>query len=151
VRLLFHACFDPSVNLARSRDDALRQSWDLSKTLTGPDPSPESTPKSGGGQRRGEATKRLSRYDRIAAVRVPSRTGHGIGVLGEPGRVVLARQVGRGCLVSLGTQLPFHQVLVPSHVSGAMDQRETRSYPYPLFSPSPARGYGRAAAPNSSR
>jgi len=112
-------------------------------------------------QRRGETTKRLSHHDQIAAAQAPRRAGHGIGVLSEPGRVVLARQVGRGRLVSPGAQLPFHQVPVPSHVSGAMDQHKhghlitsltaaTPSAPSTGAQPRHARGSGSSRIPASS-
>ena len=75
------------------------------------------------GQRRGEAAERLGHHDQIAA-QVPRRAGHRVGVLGEPGRVVLARQVRRDRLMAPGAQLLLHQVPVPAHVGGTMDQRK---------------------------
>jgi hypothetical protein len=54
----------------------------------------------GGDQRRGEASERLGDHDQVTAAQPAGRAGHRIGVLRQSGRVVLARQVRRGGLVS---------------------------------------------------
>lgn len=77
-----------------------------------------------GGQGRGERAVGLP-HDR----QVPpagGRTRDGGRVVGEGGRFVVARQVGRDRVVSPGAQLRLGQVPVPAGVAGAVDQHESR-------------------------
>jgi hypothetical protein len=83
-----------------------------------------------GDQRCREAAVRLGDDYEVA----PTVDGayNGVGIVGQRGRVVVARQIGRDGLVSPGTQLLLDEVPVPANVSAAVDERERRHRPRSL-------------------
>ena len=76
-----------------------------------------------------ERTERLGDHDQIRPV--ADRPDHGVRVLGQAGRVVLARKVRRHDVVTSGPQFGLHQVPVPADVAGAVDQ-DVRGHRHPL-------------------
>ena len=71
---------------------------------------------------RRENAGRLRDHDQLAPV--ADRLEHGVGVVGQPCRVVVARQVRRHRVMTPATQLGLHQMPVPADVAGAMDEDE---------------------------
>jgi hypothetical protein len=71
-------------------------------------------------QRRGERAEGVRDHDEVGAV--ADGVDHGVGVLGQPGRVVVARKVGRHDVVAPGAQLGAEQVPEPRVGRGAGDQ-----------------------------
>ena len=71
---------------------------------------------------RRESAGRLRNHDQLAPV--SDRLEHGVCVLGQPCRVVVARQVRRHRVMTPATQLSLHQMPVPADVAGAMDEDE---------------------------
>jgi hypothetical protein len=76
----------------------------------------------GGYQRRGEPAEGLRGNDQAAAA--AGRLDHGVGVLVQPGRVVVTGQVGRERVMAALPQFPLDQVPVPSDISAAVNQHE---------------------------
>jgi hypothetical protein len=76
----------------------------------------------GGHQGRGEPAERLRGHDRAAAA--ADRLDHHVGVLGQPGRVVVAGQVRRKGVMAALAQLPLDQVPVSSDIPATVNQHE---------------------------
>src|SRR3984957_8658744 len=69
------------------------------------------------GKRRGEPAEGRRDHDQARAAADGSNDS--VGVLGEPGRVVIAGQVGREGVMAAPAQLPLDQVPVPSDIPAA--------------------------------
>jgi nucleoside-diphosphate-sugar epimerase len=67
---------------------------------------------------------RLGHHDDIAAV--ADGVDHGVGIIAQGRRVVVAGEIGRDHVVAPLAQHGFHQVPIPTDVAAAVDQRERR-------------------------
>jgi hypothetical protein len=73
-------------------------------------------------KRRGEPSEGLRRDGQAATP--PYRLDDGIGILCQPGRVIVARQVRREGVMAALPQLPLDQVPVPAGIPAAVNEHE---------------------------
>ena len=69
-----------------------------------------------------KGAERLPDHDEVLPV--AGRVEHRLRVLGQPGRVVLARQIRGDRVGTAGAQLGLDEMPIPTDITGAVDQNE---------------------------